>query len=142
MTRLFALLACFCSGIMVSACTFSVPQFESAIALAQGIFLSEEAPAADEPATWFASVDNRGAVLNPYLSNNLIVFANKDGDAIAFDGWTIKSVMGFGLKDPLSISGKDGVRTFTVAGQTTRASCDEWSLVGVTYEPDLFKRDW
>ena len=113
---------------MVSGCTFSAPQFESAIVLAQGIIASDDSKSADEPATWFASVDGVGAVLNPYVSNDLVVFANTDGDAIAFDGWTIRSVVGFGLKEPLSISGKDGVRTFTVAGQKTQTKCDEWSL--------------
>ena len=86
---------------MVSGCTFSAPQFESAIVLAQGIIASDDSKSADEPATWFASVDGVGAVLNPYVSNGLIVFANTDGDAIAFDGWTIRSVAGFGLKAPL-----------------------------------------
>jgi hypothetical protein len=113
---------------MVSGCTFSAPQFESAIVLAQGIIASDDSKSADEPATWFASVDGVGAVLNPYVSNDLIVFANTDGDAIAFDGWTIRSVVGFGLKEPLSVSGKDGVRTFMVAGQKTQTQCDEWSL--------------
>ncbi len=115
-------------GAIVSGCTFSAPQFESAIVLAQGIIASDNSKSANEPATWFASVDGVGAVLNPYVSNDLIVFANSDGDAIAFDGWTIRSVVGFGLKEPLSILGKDGVRTFTVSGQKTQTKCDEWSL--------------
>ncbi len=115
-------------GALVSSCTFSAPQFESAIVLAQSVIASDDPKSGNETATWFASVDGRGAVLNPYVSNNLIVFANTDGDAIAFDGWTIRSVVGFGLKEPLSISGKDGVRTFTVSGQKTQTQCDEWSL--------------
>ena len=117
----------FC-GVLVSGCTFSAPQFESAIVLAQSIIASDDPNSADEIATWFASVDGTGAVLNPYVSNDLIVFANTDGDAIAFDGWTIRSVVGFGLNEPLSISGKDGVRTFTVSGQKTQTKCDEWRL--------------
>ena len=117
-----------CFGVLVSGCTFSAPQFESAIVLAQSFIASDNPKLVDEPATWFASVDGTGAVLNPYVSNDLIVFANADGDAIAFDGWTIRSVVGFGLKEPFSISGKDGVRTFTVAGQKTQTQCDEWSL--------------
>ena len=115
-------------GVMVSGCTFSAPQFESAMVLAQRIIASDDPKSADETTTWFASVDRTGAVLNPYVSNNLIVFANSDGDAIAFDGWTIRSVVGFGFNEPLSISGKDGVRTFTVSGQKTQTQCDEWSL--------------
>ena len=115
-------------GSMVSGCTLSAPQFESAIVLGQSIIASDDPKSAEETATWFASVDGSGAVLNPYVSNDLIVFANTDGDAIAFDGWTIRSVVGFGLKEPLSISGKDGVRTFTVSGQKTQTQCDEWRL--------------
>jgi outer membrane protein assembly factor BamB len=101
--------------------------------LAQGIIASNEPKSADEPAVWFASVDGTGAVLNPFVSNDLIVFANTDGDAIAFDGWTIRSVVGFGLQDPLSISGKHGVRTFIVDGQQTVANCDEWILTGLNW---------
>ena len=118
---------------MVSGCTFSAPQFESAIGLAQGIIASDHPKSAEEPATWFASVDGVGAVLNPYVSNGLIVFANTNGDAIAFDGWTIRSVVGFGLKEPLSISGKDGVRTFTMADLKTQTRCDEWNLAGLIW---------
>ena len=127
-SRLLVLSAVAFLGAIVSGCTFSAPQFESAIVLAQGIIASDDSKSADEPATWFASVDGVGAVLGPYVSNDLVVFANTDGDAIAFDGWTIRSVVGFGLKEPLSISGKDGVRTFTVSGQKTQTKCDEWSL--------------
>ena len=115
-------------GAIFSGCTFSAPQFESAIVLAQGISASNDPKSADEPAVWFASVDGTGAVLNPYVLNDLIVFANTHGDAIAFDGWTIRSVVGFGLKEPLAISGKDGVRTFTVSGQKTQTNCDDWTL--------------
>ena len=46
-------------------------------------------------------LDGRGrGIKSLYVSNDLIVFANTDGDAIAFDGWTIRSVVGFGLKEP------------------------------------------
>ena len=127
-SRLLILSAGALLGATVSGCTFSAPQFESAMLLAQSIIAPDNPKSAEEAATWFASVDGAGAVLNPYVSNDLIVFANTDGDAIAFDGWIIRSVVGFGLKEPLSISGKDGVRTFTVAGQKTQTKCDEWSL--------------
>ena len=127
-SRLLIVLVVAVLGSMVSGCTLSAPQFESTISLLNRIVGSDEVTSADEPATWFASVDRTGAVLNPYLSNDLIVFANTDGDAIAFDGWTIRSVVGFGLNEPLSISGRDGVRIFTVAGQKTQTQCDEWGL--------------
>ncbi len=118
---------------MVSGCTFSAPQFESALVLVRSIIASGDPESADEAAIWFASVDGTGAVLNPYVSNDLIVFANADGDAIAFDGWTIRSVVGFGLEGPLSISGKEGVRTFTAGGQKMQTKCDKWDLADLIW---------
>ena len=41
------------------------------------------------------SVGARGATLYPYVADELTVFANSDGDA-TFDGWTIRSIVGFG----------------------------------------------
>ena len=119
--------------IVVSGCTFSAPQLESAIVFTQGVIASNEETSADEPATWLASIGEEGAVLNPYVSKDLIVFANTDGDAVAFDGWIIRSVVGFGLDEPLSISGKEGIRNFTVGGNKTQTNCDEWYLEGLTW---------
>ena len=116
--------------LALSGCTLSVPQLESAIVFAEEMIGSKQAKSTDELATWLASANGRGAILNPYLSNDLIVFANSDGDAIAFDGWIIRSIVGFGLQDPISISGKDGVRTFKDADRKTVATCDEWNLTG------------
>lgn len=131
--RLLAMLAGSFYWTVVSGCTFSAPQFESAIKLVQGFMVSDEARSTDEPAQWLASVDGTGAVLNPYVSNGFTVFANADGDAIAFDGWTIRSVVGFGLQGPLSISGKEGVRTFTIANRKTQSKCGEWSIAGLIW---------
>ena len=82
---------------------------------------------------WLSSVGERGALLHPYLSGGLIVFANSDGDAIAFDGWTVRSVIGFGLTAPLSVSGRDGKRTITINDQVTSTDCKPWRLEGLTW---------
>ena len=116
------------AALVLHGCTFSVPQFDAAVNFARVITTGESSAEKDAPAVWLASVGEVGALLNPYTTSGMIVFANTDGDAIAFDGWTIRSVVGFGLKEPLSISGKDGVRTFTVAGQKTETNCDAWDL--------------
>lgn len=116
-----------------SGCTFSAPQLEAVMRFAKGVIAPNEVTSSDQPATWIASVDGRGAVLNPYVSNDLVVFASADGDAIAFDGWTIRSVVGFGLKEPLSISGRTGVRTFEMAGKKMQATCDEWNLAEMVW---------
>jgi hypothetical protein len=73
-------------------------------------------------------------VLNPYLNSGLTVFANADGDAIAFDGWTIRSITGFGLSRPVSVTGKDGTRVFVYAGVQTTTDCEAWTRSGLHWE--------
>ena len=121
------------STLLVTGCSVSVPQVESSYRFVKAVVLSDQVSSEEQQAIWLASVGGRGAVLRPYLSGGLTVFANTDGDAIAFDGWTIRSVVGFGLEGPLSISGKDGNRTFLAGGRTTSTECDQWYLNGLTW---------
>ena len=118
---------------VLGGCTFSAPQAESAIQFFRTISQADGSATYDTPATWLGSVRNRGAVLTPFITNDLIVFANADGDAVAFDGWTVRSITGFGLSESLSISGKDGVRIFSVQRSKTVTACDPWVLVGLTW---------
>ena len=114
-------------GLLVNGCTFSAPQFEAGIRFVERVASGKSETAQEPRATWLASVGDRGAVLNPYLANGLTVFANVDGDAIAFDGWTIRSITGFGLSSPVSITGKDGVRVFVYGGRQTTTDCGAWT---------------
>jgi len=120
------------SILLLTGCSISVPQVESSYRFVRDL-ISSDGVSSQQQAVWLASVDDRGAALRPYLSGGLTVFANIDGDAIAFDGWTIRSVVGFGLAVPLSISGKDGKRTFSDGGRTTSTECDSWHLNGLTW---------
>ena len=121
------------STLLLTGCSISVPQAESSYRFVKELISSDEGSSREQQAIWLASVGDRGAVLRPYLSGGLTVFANTDGDAIAFDGWTIRSVVGFGLAGPLSISGKDGNRTYSVGGVITSTKCDPWYLRGLTW---------
>ena len=121
------------STLLLAGCSISMPQAESSYRFVKELISSDVGSSQEQQAIWLASVGDRGAVLRPYLSGGLTVFANTDGDAIAFDGWTIRSVVGFGLAGPLSISGKDGNRTFSIGGGITSAECDSWYLRGLTW---------
>ena len=118
----------------MSGCTFSAPQFEAGIRLIERLASGKSASAEEPRATWLASVGDRGAVLNPYLSSGLTVFANADGDAVAFDGWTIRSITGFGLSGPVSVTGKQGARVFVYGGAQTTTDCDAWTRSGLNWE--------
>ena len=85
----------------LQSCTFSLPQAENAFRQIQS-FVSEESSVNETQ--WLASYNGQGAVLYPYVADGYTVFANDSGDAVAFDGWVIRSVFGFGNDDPLSIS--------------------------------------
>lgn len=126
-------LASILSTLFVTGCSISVPQAESSYRFVKYLVSSDEGSSQKQEAIWLASVGDRGAVLRPYLSSGLTVFANTDGDAIAFDGWTIRSVVGFGLAGPLSISGKIGNRTFAVGGEIASTECDPWYLRGLIW---------
>ena len=121
------------TALVLQGCTFSVPQFDAAVNFARTITAGESTSEEDAPAVWLASVGERGALLNPYTASGLIVFANTDGDAIAFDGWTVRSVSGFGLSAPISISGKDGLRNFAGPFGQYSTTCDPWVLDGLVW---------
>ena len=112
--------------LMSAGCTFSAPQAESAWRLINGFTSgTEEGGAAKQP-IWLASVGETGAVVKPYASDGFTVFANVDGDAIAFDGWIVRSITGFGLKKPVSVTGKEGLRSLAIDDEILSATCGSW----------------
>lgn len=127
--KLLILMAAF----VLQGCTFSVPQFDAAVSFAKTITFGESNSEEEAAAVWLASVGERGALLNPYTASGLIVFANTDGDAIAFDGWTVRSVSGFGLSSPILISGKQGLRNFAGPLGQYSTTCAPWVLEGLVW---------
>ena len=121
------------AALVLKGCTFSAPQYDAAVNFAKTITAGKTSSEEDAPAVWLASVGERGALLNPYTASGLIVFANTDGDAIAFDGWTVRSVSGFGLSVPISISGKEGPRNFAGPFGQYATTCDPWVLEGLVW---------
>ena len=111
--------------VMLSSCTFSVPQAESALRWVKSLSQDQEDDPKKAP-IWLASVGESGAVLKPYTTGEFIVFANTDGDAITFDGWIVRSITGFGLKEPLSVSGKEGRRSFASGQSVLELRCGSW----------------
>ena len=120
--RLLSILIC----LLPAGCTFSAPQAESAWRLINSIATSEAEDGTATQPIWLASVGETGAVLKPYASGGFTVFANVDGDAIAFDGWIVRSITGFGLEKPLSMTGKEGVRSFAIGNEVSSANCGSW----------------
>lgn len=128
------LISCLLLFPFVAACTFSAPQFELGVRFIKSISVGERGSEEQMQSRWLVSVGNEGAVVMPYSSEDLIIFANANGDAIAFDGWTVRSIMGFGLEFPLSISGKSGERQFVMGGSRQFTECDAWQFADGVWE--------
>ena len=125
-TKLVALILFLCS---LPSCTFSVPQAENALRQIQSL-VSEESSSPE--VLWLASYEGQGAVLKPYAAEGYTVFANESGDAIAFDGWVVRSVLGFGLEQALSISDDGWVRSAQSGKERFLATCSEWQKDAAT----------
>ena len=120
--RLLSILIC----LLSTGCTVSAPQAESAWRLFNSIATSEAEDGTATQPIWLASVGETGAVVKPYASGGFTVFANVDGDAIAFDGWIVRSITGFGLKKPVSVTGKEGLRSLAIDDEILSATCGSW----------------
>ena len=113
--------------LTLQACAIRVPQAEMVLNQLQKLVGSEEEV---RQAVWLASFNGQGAVLIPYVTDGYTVFANDAGDAIAFDGWVIRSVLGFGKESLLSISDEGWDRSSVSDATRFTATCSEWQKEG------------
>ena len=109
--------------LTLQACAIRVPQAEAMLNQFQKLVGSEEEV---RQAVWLASFNGRGAVLSPYVAEGYTVFANDEGDAVAFDGWVIRSVLGFGLEKAVTISDDGWMRSSVSEKGGFVATCSEW----------------
>jgi hypothetical protein len=111
-------------AMLLSGCTLTFPQVNAAMQL---IPLPGDGQKEQGAPMWLASVGSVGAVLTPYAMEGYTLFANVDGDAIAFDGWTIRGIYGFGLTEPIKVSGRTGRRSILSSLGRTTTMCSEWT---------------
>ena len=110
-------------ALLLSGCTLTFPQVNAAMQL---IPLPNDGQKEQGAPIWLASLGGVGAVLTPYAMEGYTLFANEDGDAIAFDGWTVRAIYGFGLTEPIKVSGKTGSRSISSSRGRTKTMCSEW----------------
>ena len=127
MIRCILRLAVITIYLTLQACAIRVPQAEAMLNQFQELVGSEEEA---RQAVWLASLNGRGAVLSPYVIDGYTVFANDEGDAVAFDGWVIRSVLGFGREASLSISDEGWDRSSVSSATRFTATCSEWQKRG------------
>ena len=113
--------------LTLHACAIRVPQAEAMLNQFQKLVSSEEET---RQVVWLASFNGRGAVLSPYVAEGYTVFANDEGDAVAFDGWVIRSVLGFGKEFSLSTADEGWERSSVSNATRFTATCSEWQKKG------------
>ena len=121
-------------ALLLSGCTLTFPQVNAAMQL---VPLPSDRQKEQGAPIWLASIGGVGAVLTPYAMEGYTLFANEDGDAIAFDGWTIRAIYGFGLTEPIKVSGKTGSRSVLSSRGKTITMCSEW-----INQPTEFSQRW
>ncbi len=106
--------------LFTAGCTFQSNQMDLIVG-----FLDRE-PESDY--RWQASISNKNWTLTAISKDNLMLFMNDHGDALAFDGWTIRSLIGFGFgPSPLTITNEENFRVFKSELSISRHSCRSWS---------------
>ena len=58
--------------------------------------------------------------------DELLIFANDQGDEAAFDGWTIRGVVGFGLPGGLTVRLEGSDRRYSGGGRRAVHKCTAW----------------
>ena len=124
--KLFASVIFFCG---LTSCTFSMPQAESALRQIKSLVSEENS---SEEVLWLASYEGQGAILKPYAAEGYTVFANESGDAVAFDGWVVRSVLGFGLDQAVTVSDDGWVRSSRTGKGSFLGTCSEWQKDAAT----------
>ena len=100
MTRVsfICLLSTFGTSLISGCLVVKTPQIETASSLIQGMFDQPLAENNEQVSEWSARVGSEGRLVEVVEQDGFFVFVSSAGDAIAFDGWNIRSIIGFGGK--------------------------------------------
>lgn len=105
--------------VFVSGCTFSSSQFEIIKNLV------EKEPI--DNYLWRVTYGENSQILTAVMSNENLLFVNSHGDALLFDGWTVRSLVGFGLgRSPLTIRDDVTGRVYNHESNVSRHNCGSW----------------
>lgn len=114
---------------VISGCAVRFPQVEALSNLVEAEFAQRGITADAPPDTrWQASYNGEGRLMTPYSEGDLTVFVSKEGDAIAFDGWVIRSLGGFGETTIASVVDTEQYRVYRSSGELVAREplCEAW----------------
>jgi len=132
----FSLIVVF-SLTVISGCAVRFPQVEALSNLVEAEFAQRGITTGAPPDTrWAASYNGEGYLMTPYSEGDLTVFVSKEGDAIAFDGWVIRSLGGFGETAIASVVDTEQYRVYRAGGEVVAREplCEGWRSASIEGE--------
>ena len=130
------LLALCGTSFLQSCLVVNAPQVETVKALAKSMFDKPVSEDIEQSAKWSARVGDEGRLVKVVEQDGFFVFVSNAGDAIAFDGWDVRSIIGFGGSDTRQIAVDDEQKRFRSAVGLSSRRCEGWKL-----DPNAFPED-
>ena len=104
------LVSCFCCSLcslILSGCNVTFPQFDSAVSRIKSELAKQRELPPPEDIRWVSSFNGEGRIMTAYVENGLTVFVGDEDDTIAFDGWLVRSIGGFGKGSIIRIQNRN-----------------------------------
>lgn len=113
--------------MFLPGCNFTFPQASGIVDWYKTEIVAESSETEGE-IRWTASINNQGRVMTAYFDPEvqLTVFVSDSDDVITFDGWVVRTLIGFGFNDVTSVIDRGSLRTFKNGGSFQRTDCGAW----------------
>lgn len=120
----------FCSlGLTQGCLVLKTPQIETVSSLIKSMFDESLSERNEQGAKWSARVGDEGRLVEVFEQDGFFVFVSSAGDAIAFDGWIIRSIIGFGAEHTRQIVVEGEQKQFRSGSDTSFKRCEDWKLI-------------
>ena len=113
-------------SLILSGCNVTFPQIDSAISRVKLELAKQSDSSPPEDIRWVASFNGEGRIMTAYVKNGLTVFVSDENDAVAFDGWLVRSIGGFGKDSIIRVQESQQGRTLTDSSKQSVTLCDQW----------------
>jgi len=115
------------TAVLFTGCVVKAPQFDSAKRIAQSLLATDDATDDSVDYLWTAKVGDEGRIVKVHNEGQLFVFISEQGDVLAFDGWAIRAVSGFGDDVMRQIVVDGDRRQYIDDGPPATRECSPWS---------------
>ena len=124
--RLVSHVFCLLCSLILSGCNVTFPQLDSALTRVKSELAKQSESSPTEDIRWVASFNGQGRIMTAYVENGLTVFVSDEDDAIAFDGWLVRSIGGFGTGSIIRVQESKQGRLATDGERTSVSLCNQW----------------